>query len=111
MSTTTTRPVSLTYPTYLKRLMAEFIGTFFLVLVAGMTIAGKSDLAPLAIGFTLMVMFFTRGHISGGHFNPAVTLEVWYGQAIIGFWLIFYFIIQFTPPMPQPIISATNFLP
>jgi len=95
MSTTTTRPVSLTYPTYLKRLMAEFIGTFFLVLVAGMTIAGKSDLAPLAIGFTLMVMVFTGGHISGGHFNPAVTLGVWSGQGIRGYWMIFYFIIQF----------------
>jgi len=34
-------------------------------------------MAPLAIGSILMVMVYSGGHISGGHFNPTVTLGVW----------------------------------
>jgi len=58
---------------------AELIGTFFLVLTIGCTVIGPGagPFAPLAIGSALMVMIFAGGHISGGHFNPAVTLGVW----------------------------------
>jgi aquaporin Z len=57
----------------------EFIGTFFLVLVIGLTVVspGAGAMAPLAIGSTLMIMVYAGGHISGGHYNPAVTLGVW----------------------------------
>src|SRR4029077_5589117 len=60
----------------------ECIGTFFLVLTIGCTvIGGAGAMAPLAIGSALMVMIFAGGHISGGHFNPAVTLAVfWRGR-------------------------------
>src|ERR1700751_3214542 len=63
----------------MKKYVAELIGTFFLVLTIGCTVVGHAagPLAPLAIGSTLMVMVFAGGHISGGHFNPAVTLGVW----------------------------------
>ena len=63
----------------MNKYLAEFIGTFFLVLTVGCTIIGNGAgaLAPLAIGSALMVMIFAGGHISGGHFNPAVTLGVW----------------------------------
>jgi aquaporin Z len=63
----------------MKKYIAEFIGTFFLVLTIGCTVIGNGAgaLAPLAIGSALMVMIFAGGHISGGHFNPAVTLGVW----------------------------------
>jgi aquaporin Z len=62
-----------------KSLIVEFIGTFFLVLVIGLTVIspGAGALAPLAIGSTLMIMVYAGGHISGGHYNPAVTLGVW----------------------------------
>lgn len=62
-----------------KSLIVEFIGTFFLVLVVGLTVVspGAGALAPLAIGSTLMIMVYAGGHISGGHYNPAVTLGVW----------------------------------
>ena len=63
----------------MKKYIAEFIGTFFFVLTIGCTVIGNpiGALAPLAIGSVLMVMVYAGGHISGGHFNPAVTLGVW----------------------------------
>jgi aquaporin Z len=62
----------------MNKYIAEFIGTFFLVLTVGCTVigAGAGVIAPLAIGAALMVMIFAGGHISGGHYNPAVTLGV-----------------------------------
>ena len=63
----------------MKNLLVECIGTFFLVLVIGLTVItpGAGDMAPLAIGTILMVMVYAGGPISGGHYNPAVTLAVW----------------------------------
>ncbi len=65
------------HPSLMNKYIAEFIGTFFLVLTIGCT-AGIADkvVPPLAIGAALMVMVFANGHISGAHFNPAVTLAV-----------------------------------
>src|SRR4051794_29159261 len=62
----------------MNKYFAEFIGTFFLVLTIGCTGigAGAGVIAPLAIGAALMVMIFAGGHISGAHYNPAVTLGV-----------------------------------
>jgi aquaporin Z len=59
-----------------RKLTVEFIGTFFLMFTVGMASATAGNLAPLAIGATLMVMAFAGGHISGGHFNPAVSTAV-----------------------------------
>ena len=63
----------------MNKYITEFIGTFFLVLTVGCTvvIGGAGVIAPLAIGSALMVMIYAGGHISGGHYNPAVTLGVW----------------------------------
>jgi aquaporin Z len=63
----------------MKKYIVELIGTFFLVLTIGCTVLpkGAGDMAPLAIGSALMVMIFAGGHISGAHYNPAVTLAVW----------------------------------
>ena len=54
----------------------EAIGTFFLVFTVGAAVGTGSQFAPLAIGAVLMVMVYAGGHISGGHYNPAVTLSV-----------------------------------
>ena len=58
--------------------MTEFIGTFFLVLTIGLTVipGNAGVIAPLAIGSVLMALVYAGGHISGAHYNPAVTLAV-----------------------------------
>jgi len=65
----------------LRKVMMEFIGTFFFVLVIGQVVIGTEGLAaalaPVAIGSALMVVVYAGGHVSGGHYNPAVTLAVW----------------------------------
>lgn len=64
----------------MKKYLVEFIGTFFLLFVIGLCViepGGAGAMAPLAIGTILMVMVYAGGHISGGHYNPAVTLGVW----------------------------------
>jgi aquaporin Z len=60
----------------MKNYVTEFIGTFFLVFTIGLVVHSGSPLAPLAIGSALMVMVYMGGHISGAHYNPAVTLAV-----------------------------------
>lgn len=66
-----------------KKLIAEFVGTFWLVLGgcgAAVLAAGVPDVGigwlgvSLAFGLTVLTMAFAVGHISGGHFNPAVSL-------------------------------------
>ena len=60
----------------MKCYLVEFIGTFFLFLVISLStrVADAPLLAPVAIGFALAVMVYAGGRISGGHFNPAVSL-------------------------------------
>ena len=60
----------------MRKYVTEFIGTFGLVFTVGCAVISGSNLAPLAIGAALMVMVYAGGHISGGHYNPAVTLGV-----------------------------------
>ena len=60
----------------MRNLVTEFIGTFFLVFTICLTVTGEVPMAPLAIGCSLMVMVYMGGHISGGHYNPAVSLAV-----------------------------------
>jgi aquaporin Z len=60
----------------MNKYITEFIGTFFLVLTIGLSVLGGTPMAPLAIGASLMVMVYMGGHVSGGHYNPAVSLAV-----------------------------------
>jgi aquaporin Z len=62
----------------MNKYITEFIGTFFLVLTVGACVVNPNAgvIAPIAIGSALMVMIYAGGHISGAHYNPAVTLAV-----------------------------------
>ncbi|WP_214326349.1 MIP/aquaporin family protein [Nonomuraea sediminis] len=60
----------------MRRYVTEFIGTYFLVFTIGCTVLAVAPLAPIAIGAVLMVMVYAGGHVSGAHYNPAVTLAV-----------------------------------
>ena len=70
----TAEPVIATGPRPAVKYAVEAIGTFFLVFTVGAAVGSRSPLAPLAIGAVLMVMIYAGGHLSGGHYNPSVTL-------------------------------------
>lgn len=67
----------------MNKLLTEFLGAFFLVLTIALIVPAASGnaaagaIAPLIIGLALAVMVYMGGHISGAHYNPAVTLAVW----------------------------------
>jgi len=76
----------------MRSYLTEFIGTFFLVVTVCLTVTVSQPLAAIAIGSALMFMVYMGGHISGGHYNPAVTLSVWLrgklpGKEVIPYWI------------------------
>ena len=73
----------------------EAIGTFFLVFTVGAAVGSASPFAPLGIGAVLMVMIYAGGHLSGGHYNPAVTLAVLVRRRIGLRDAVAYWIVQF----------------
>lgn len=113
-----------------KKLIVELIGTFFLVFTVGMTAYGheytEGIIPPLAIGCTLMVMIYAGGHISGAHYNPAVSLAAYvrgrlpaaelvpyWGAQILGGLLaaatVIYLKGQKSDPNPLPIPDLAKF--
>src|SRR5262245_21102355 len=60
----------------MKNYLTEFLGTYFLVLTIGLNAVQEVPMGPLAIGCAMMVMVYMGGHVSGGHYNPAVSLAV-----------------------------------
>ncbi|MCH7932895.1 MAG: aquaporin [Gemmatimonadetes bacterium] len=58
------------------RYVTELVGTFFLVFTIGLTAMSGTPMAPIAIGSVLMAMVYMGGHISGAHYNPAVSVAI-----------------------------------
>jgi len=75
-----------------RKYVTEFIGAFFLMFAVATAALSGSAFVPLAAGLTLMVMVYAGGHISGGHYNPAVTMaalvrgRIGVGNAV-GYWI------------------------
>ena len=99
MAGVTTREEASTYaaPAQLgvaaRKYVTEFIGTFFLTFAVAMAALSGSVFVPLAAGATLMVMIYAGGHISGGHYNPAVTMAALVRRRIgisdaIPYWIV-----------------------
>jgi len=78
----------------MRQYVTEFLGTFFLVLTIALVVAAGTPLAPVAIGSVLMVMVYMGGHISGAHYNPAVTLAVFLRGGMEGKWVAGYWGVQ-----------------
>lgn len=75
-----------------RKLAVEAVGTFFLVFTVTACVLANNTLTPLAVGAVLMVMVYAGGHISGAHYNPAVTLAVLLRGRIsladaVGYWI------------------------
>ena len=91
----------------MRKYLVEFIGTFFLVLTVCMTVlGGAGNFAPLAIGSMLMVMIYAGGHISGGHFNPAVSLGAFIRGALPASDLLPYVVAQILAGIVAPLVAA-----
>ncbi|SVB19906.1 uncharacterized protein METZ01_LOCUS172760, partial [marine metagenome] len=78
----------------MSRYVTEAVGTFFLVFTIGLTALNGTPLAPLAIGSALMVMVYMGGHISGAHYNPAVSVAILIRGKMAGRDLLPYLIAQ-----------------
>lgn len=69
------------FSNFKSAVIVECVGTFLFVLTIALSANQNAEVAPLAIGFMLMVMIFSFGYLSGGHFNPSVTLAVFLSVA------------------------------
>ncbi len=80
----------------MKEFLVEFVGTFVFVLTFGLTLVppGVGPFAPLAIGLMLAALVYAGGPVSGGHFNPAVTLGTWLRGRIAGRLLLPFVLVQ-----------------
>jgi aquaporin Z len=75
-----------------RKYAVEVIGTFFLVFTVAVSGFSHSTFTPLAAGAVLMVMIYAGGHISGGHYNPAVTMAALWRRRIgladaVAYWI------------------------
>jgi len=94
----------------MKKYLVEFIGTFFLVLAVCMAGTKAGNFAPIAIGATLMVMVYAGGYISGGHYNPAVSLAVFIRGKLPLMDLIVYWIVQLAGAAVAAYVASKVFM-
>jgi aquaporin Z len=109
----------------MRRYLTEFVGTLFFVLSIGLIVGSGSPLAPLFIGSALMVVVYMGAHVSGAHYNPAVTLALfirrkmprgdllpyWVAQilgATVGAYLSYMFLDRTFAPAPAATTSPAG---
>jgi aquaporin Z len=75
------------------KLLTEFAGTF--VFLTAIALSGRAGaLAPLAIGLTLTAMVYMGGHVSGAHYNPAVSFGLFLRRVIPASTMAIYWLVQ-----------------
>ncbi len=93
----------------MKKYIAESIGTFALALAVGLSLAGKLPIPTVAIaGLTLGLFVCSLGHVSGGHFNPAITLGAWSIRKISSKDALFYLLFQFIGAAVALLVTANT---
>ncbi len=92
--------------------LVEFIGTFFLVFTVACVVMANNPgvIGAIAIGFALMVCVYAGGHISGGHYNPAVSVAAAIRGALEWKQLIPYWIAQLAGAGCAAFIAAKHFV-
>ena len=88
-----------------RKYAVEGIGTFFLVFTVVVSGLSNSAFTPLAAGAALMVMVYAGGHISGGHYNPAVTLAALWRRRIGLGDAVAYWIVQFAAGVIAAVVA------
>lgn len=79
-----------------RKYVVEFLGTFFLVMTICMTVAGGlGHMSSLSAGLMLMIMIYAGFHISGAHYNPAVSLAAYLRGKLDAGDLLPYIVAQF----------------
>lgn len=89
----------------MKKYLTEFIGTFFLVLTVGLVVATESPFAGLAIGSVLMVMVYMGGHLSGAHYNPAISFGAWMNGKLEAGEAVGYMLVQIAGALVAALVS------
>lgn len=77
------------------KLLTELVGTFFFLTVIALS-GNAGPLAPLAIGMALMALVYMGGHVSGAHYNPAVSFGLFLRRALPASTLALYWLAQIT---------------
>ena len=93
------------YGAAVRKYAVEVIGTFFLVFTVAVSGFLHSTFTPLAAGAALMVMVYAGGHISGGHYNPAVTLAALCRRRIGPIDAVAYWIAQFVAGVVAGVVA------
>ncbi|MDX2075922.1 MAG: aquaporin [bacterium] len=95
----------------LKESLVEFIGTFILVFIGGLSVVLATSIATINVlvpafahGLTVMGIIYAYGHISGAHINPAVTLGLFVGGRITLSKALFYIVAQFLGSLLAPLL-------
>jgi len=89
----------------MRRYLTEFIGTLFFVMTIGLAVATGNPLTPLFIGAALMVVVYMGASVSGGHYNPAVTLALFLRRKMPRADLVPYIVAQILGAMAGAYLS------
>ena len=88
---------------------AEFLATLLFVFAIITAVTEAGQFAPIAIGFALMVLVYSTGHISGGHVNPAVSLGAWIRGAMTATEMVIYWVAQILGGVVGALITRAIF--